>query len=37
MEPVNTIVKPFIIINLRGIFLLSKNDIFINSNDFENK
>lgn len=37
MEPVNTNIIPFIIINLRGIFLFSKNDIFIISNDFENK
>ena len=37
MEPDNTNVKPFIIINLCGIFLFSKSDIFINTNDIEHK
>jgi len=30
-------VKPFIIINSRGIFLFSKNDLFINPNDIDIK
>ncbi len=32
-----TNVKPFIIINLLGIFLFSKNDLFINPNDIDIK
>ena len=35
MEPEMIQVNPFIIINLFDIFLFSKNDLFINSNDFE--
>lgn len=37
MEPDATNVKPFIIINSRGIFLFSKNDLFINPNDVDIK
>lgn len=36
-EPVITNVKPFIIINLFGIFLSSKSALLINPNDIENK
>jgi hypothetical protein len=35
-EPEIIQVNPFIIINLFDIFLFSKNDLFINSNDLEN-
>jgi len=35
-EPEIIQVNPFIIINLFGIFLFSKNDLFIFSNDLEN-
>jgi len=37
MEPDVTNVNPFIRINFCGIFLFSKSDLFINSNDLENK
>lgn len=37
MEPDMTNVKPFIRINLCGIFLFSKRHLFIVSNDLENK
>lgn len=37
MDPDNPNAKPFMIISLYGIFLLSKNDLFINANDLENK
>ncbi len=30
-------VKPFIIINLHGIFLFSKSELFINPNDIDIK
>lgn len=30
-------VKPFIIINSRGIFLFTKSDLFINPNDIDIK
>ena len=33
MELDATNIKPFIIINSRGIFLFSKSDLFIKSND----
>ena len=36
MEPDNINVRPFIRINLRCIFLFSKSDIFINTNDVVN-
>jgi len=37
MEPDVTNITPFITINLCGIFLFSKSDLFMNSNDLENK
>ena len=37
MEPDVTNVTPFIRINLCGIFLFSKSDLFINFNDLKNK
>ena len=37
MYPDTANVKPFIIINSRGIFLSSKNDLFINPNDIDIK
>ena len=37
MELDTTNVKPFIIINLRGIFLFSKSNLFINPNDIDIK
>ena len=37
MEPDVTNIKPFIRINLCGIFLFSTSDLFMNSNDLENK
>lgn len=37
MKPDVTNVKPFIRINLCVIFLFSKSDLFMNSNDLENK
>ena len=37
MEPDATNVKLFIIINSWGIFLFSKSDLFINSNDLHIK
>lgn len=37
MELDTTNVKPFIIINSRGIFLFSKIEIFINLNDIDIK
>jgi hypothetical protein len=37
IEPEITNTKPFIIINLFGIFLFSKSDLFINTNDIEHK
>ena len=37
IEPDTKNVKPFIIINLFGIFLFSKSDLFINNNDVEHK
>jgi hypothetical protein len=37
IEPDTNIVKPFIIINLFGIFLFSKSASFVNVNDIENK
>lgn len=37
MEPDNTNIKPFIKINFCDIFLFTKNNLFINSNDLENK
>ena len=37
MELVTTNVKPFIIINSRGIFLFSKSDLFMNPNDIDAK
>lgn len=33
----NVYVKPFIRINPYGIFLFSKNDLFMSFNDLENK
>ena len=36
MEPDIINVKPFIRINLCGIFLFSKSDLFISSKDLEN-
>jgi hypothetical protein len=37
IEPDTNIVKPFVIINLFGIFLFSKSALFVNVNDIENK
>jgi hypothetical protein len=37
MEPDVTNVKPFIRIKLCGIFLFSPSDLFMSSNDLENK
>ena len=37
MEPDVPIITPFISSNSCGIFLSSKNDLFTNSNDFDNK
>lgn len=37
IEPDTTNIKPFIIINLSGIFLFSKSDLFINASDIEDK
>ncbi len=37
MEPDTTNIKPFIKINLHGIFLFFISNLFINSNDLENK
>ncbi len=37
MEPVVKNVNPFIKIILCGIFLFSKSDLFMSSNDLENK
>ena len=37
IEPDTKNVKPFIIINSFGNFLISKSDLFINNNDVEHK